>query len=101
MSGTELKKLLTDEGIMLAELSRMLGYDSDQRLHSYLTAKDVKSGLIEDIAKVLHWPLSMFYPELEERPVDDIGVRLAAIIEKKDEQIDKLLNLLCKYESKS
>lgn len=30
----------------------MLGHNGDQRLHSALKSEDVKSGLIEDIARV-------------------------------------------------
>lgn len=51
MSGKELKKILAAEGINLSELAHMLGFANDQRLHSALKAEDVKSGLIELIAR--------------------------------------------------
>lgn len=51
MSRKELKEILREEGINLAELAKKLGFDNDQRLHSALKAEDVKSGLLEAIAK--------------------------------------------------
>ena len=34
MSGKELKEILREEGVNLAELAKKLGFDNDQRLHS-------------------------------------------------------------------
>lgn len=61
MKGKELKEILIREGIGLSELSRMLGFANDQRLHSALRAEDVKSGLIEAIAKVTNKSVCFFY----------------------------------------
>jgi hypothetical protein len=63
MSGEEVKEKLKQEGIVFSELARLLGYDSDQRLHSALKANDVRSGLIEDIARAINKSVSWFYPE--------------------------------------
>lgn len=51
MSGEEVKEILKQEGVILSELARLMGFDSDQRLHSALNAKDVRSGLLEKIAR--------------------------------------------------
>lgn len=61
MSGEEVKEKLKQEGIVFSELARLLGYDSDQRLHSALKANDVRSGLIEDIARAINKSVSWFY----------------------------------------
>ena len=53
MSGKELKEILREEGVNLSELAKKLGFDNDQRLHSALKAEDVKSGLLEAIAKAI------------------------------------------------
>lgn len=61
MSGEELKKLLIADGVVLSELAEKLGYAGDQRLHSALKAADVKSGLIENIARVLNKSICHYY----------------------------------------
>ena len=66
MTGQKIKDILRSEGITIADVARMLGHNGDQRLHSALKSDDVKSGLIEDIA----------------------------LLEKKDEQIDRLLTII-------
>lgn len=61
MSGKELKKILMDEGLKISDVSKMLGYVSDQRLHSALKSNDVKSGLIESIAKATNKSVYFYY----------------------------------------
>jgi hypothetical protein len=41
MTGQKIKELLAAEGISLAELSRLLGYEGDQRLHNALRSDSV------------------------------------------------------------
>lgn len=108
MSGKELKEILAAEGINLSELARDLGFANDQRLHSALKAEDVKSGLIESIARVTNKSIGFFYKErLGALAVDNsvavsgdgnsittISERFISLLEKKDEQMDRLLSLL-------
>ena len=117
MTGKTLKKRLNDMGCgNLSELSRMLGMASVQNLHSALLAQDVRSGLIEDIAKVLKKDISDFYPshnvthyEINDAPIavagdingnntkvsnNNISERFVDLLEKKDEQIDRLLTII-------
>ena len=61
MSGKDLKDILSAEGINLSELAAKLGFANDQRLHSALKAADVKSGLIEAIAKATNKSIGFFY----------------------------------------
>lgn len=108
MSGKELKEILIAEGINLSELARMLGFANDQRLHSALKAEDVKSGLIESIARVTNKSIGFFYKDnlgalamdngvavsRDGNSVTTISERFISLLEKKDEQMDRLLSLL-------
>lgn len=108
MSGEEIKKILESEGIVLSELAKMLGYDSDQRLHSKLKSDDVKSGIIEDIAKVTNKNICLFYGDksnttTKENSTDIISVPAnvwnvissqAESLKAKDRQMDMVLESL-------
>lgn len=108
MSGKELKEILREEGINLAELAKKLGFDNDQRLHSALKAEDVKSGLLEAIAKATNKSVGFFYKDVSNavasdnsvavsgtgNSVNSISERFIALLEKKDEQMDRLIGLL-------
>ena len=61
MDGKSVKEKLRSLGVNLAELATKLGYDNDQRLHSQLKAADVKSGLLEDVARAIGCDVSFFY----------------------------------------
>ena len=108
MSGKELKEILVAEGINFSELARMLGYANDQRLHSALKADDVKSGLIEHIAKATNKSIGFFYRDKlgalatehgvavsgDGNSITNISERFISLLEKKDEQMDRMLTLL-------
>lgn len=66
MNGKELKEKLQAAGINLAELSRKMGYKTDQNLHSVLGAKEMSSGVIERMAAATGKPISWFYGKDEE-----------------------------------
>lgn len=114
MRGEELKEKLKQEGIMLSELARLLGFENDQRLHSALKANDVRSGLIEDIARVLDKNVSWFYPETTKTVASENGIAVSgnenqitvisekfiSLLEKKDEQINRLLNIIEGFNAK-
>ena len=61
MKGEDLKKILKDEGITLTFVSEMLGFDGDQRLHSALKSDNIKTQLLEDIARVTNKSVCFFY----------------------------------------
>ena len=115
MSGKELKEILREEGINLADLAKRLGFENDQRLHSALKAEDVKSGLIEAIAKATNRSVCFFYRNIsgaiatdnnvavsgDGNSVNAISERFINLLEnkdkqiaKKDEQMDRLIGLL-------
>ena len=64
MKGSVLKERLKNEGINLSDLSKRLGYNTDQNLHSVLGAADVKSSLLENISRVLGRPIGWFYDDV-------------------------------------
>lgn len=106
MKGQKIKEILRAEGITLSEVASLLGFDNDQRLHSALKSDDVKSGLIEDIARVTNKSVGFFYglPMVNDHGIlasdnatyneTEISVRFIGLLEKKDEQIDRLLSML-------
>ena len=62
MKGQELKEILRKEGIILLQLAEDLGM-SQQNLSAAFTRDDIKSGLIEKIAKSIGKPVGFFYGE--------------------------------------
>lgn len=86
MNGKNLKEKLRADGVNLSALARKMGYATDQNLHSVLGAKDVRSGLIEDLAKVLNKPISWFYEEETSSTLENNGV---AACEANDMDIKK------------
>ena len=101
--------------INLSDLAKKLGYNTDQRLHSALRADDVKTGLVEAIAKAINKSVGFFYPSItgatasgngvavsgDGNSVNAISERFITLLEnkdkqiaKKDEQMDRLLGML-------
>ncbi len=62
MTGEELKKRLKGERYSITGLAEKLGM-SQQGLSQALSVKDVKTGLVEDLARVLNLPVSFFFGE--------------------------------------
>lgn len=60
MSGEELDKKLKGAGFVLADIARLLGV-APQSINQALNAKDVKSGFLEDLCRVLNVDMSFFY----------------------------------------
>ena len=102
MNGKDLKEKLQAESINLSELSKKMGYKTDQNLHSVLGAADVKSSVLERIARAIGKPIGWFYGddnkvEKEAASKADgpvVPENLAEMLAKKDEQIDRLLTIL-------
>ena len=71
MKGVDLKDLLKKEGIILSQLAEDLGM-SQQNLSAAFTRDDIKSGLLEKMAKALNKPIGFFYGETF-GPVQSVG----------------------------
>ena len=111
MSGAELKEILVSYGYNISEIATLLGFASAQRLHSALAATDVKTGLVEDIARVTKRNVLDFFPESlrhkyavacdssiavsgDSNQVNHTSHKLIDLLEKRDEQIDRLLAII-------
>ena len=62
MTGKHILDLLKQEGYSVNKMAEMIGR-SQQNLASLLKHEDVRTGLLEDIAKAMGKPLSFFYGE--------------------------------------
>ena len=62
MTGQHLQNLMKQEGYSVNEMAKMIG-KSQQVLASALKHDDVRTGLLEDIARAMGKPLAFFYGE--------------------------------------
>ena len=67
MTGARIKLKIKETGVSTAEVARRLGYEP-HRLTNALASSNVKSELIEDIARVLNKKVGWFYGETEVEP---------------------------------
>lgn len=101
MTGQKIKDILRSEGITIADVARMLGHNGDQRLHSALKSEDVKSGLIEDIARVTNKGSGNTVAtdhgiavSGDSNQINALSEKFIALLEKKDEQMDRLIGII-------
>ncbi len=113
MKGEKIKEILKAEGFILSDVARLLGFDNDQRLHSALRSDDVKTGLVEDIARVTNRSICLFYDiptgsalasdhstavsgngNHVNSEVGRVTEKFIALLEEKDRQISRMLSLL-------
>lgn len=66
MSGERLKEILAKYKVSQSEIAKQLGM-SHQSLNQMLSASDIKTGLVERIAKVLNVSISSLYGEDKEQ----------------------------------
>lgn len=112
MKGTQVKEKLLKNGYVLADVAKKMG-TIPQNLQSLLAAEDIKTGVLETIAKAISKSVYFFYEEssgevLETKePYTDMGKLIDVIhnqstqlnesqrqVSKSQEQIDRLLTLL-------
>jgi len=60
MTGEQLNKKLKDSGYVLADVARLLNVPP-QSLNQTLNAKDIKTGFLEELCRVLNKDMSFFY----------------------------------------
>lgn len=60
MKGEDVKRKIAGVGYSISEMARMLG-TSQQNLSQSLSSQDVKTGLVEKIARALGVPVSYFF----------------------------------------
>lgn len=94
MRGSQIKKKLKSIGVNLTELSSALGYEKSQRLHSALKSDDVKSGLMENIAKIIGKDISWFY---DDTPMVDTSLNTETstiLLSRIDQKMDIIISEL-------
>jgi hypothetical protein len=111
MDGKTLKNKLADMGYKnVSELARLLGMNSPQNLHIALSAQDIKSGFLEELANVLGVSVCDFYSQSAkadngiavsggsvESPVVNNAISeslVQSMLDTKDKQIDRLLTII-------
>ena len=66
MTGNRLKEILYEKKVSQSQIAKLLGM-SQQSLNQMLSASDIKTGLVERIAKVLNVSISSLYGEDKEQ----------------------------------
>lgn len=91
MKGKDLKEFLACNGISISHLAKLLSY-SDQRLHSALKSDDIKSGLLEEIARVTNRNVCDFYVQPKDviTAQDPTVLRLVDKIAEQAKEIGRL-----------
>lgn len=95
MTGQHLQDLLKQEGYSVNKMAEMIGR-SQQNLATLLKHEDVRTGLVEDIAKAMGKPLSFFYGETY-GPVSQVNGNNNTSVAGNDNTVsndDRLLSLL-------
>lgn len=108
MKGSDLKIAIINGGYTISSIAREMGV-SQQRLDAALKSDDVKSSLVEGVARVLKMSLASLYGEQGHTAtasgsgntaVAGVGNTLShdeglvELLKSKDEQINRLLTLL-------
>jgi len=109
MKGIEIKKILSENGVSVAHIARLLGL-SQQNLSAALQKDDIRTGLLEDIAGAIGKDVPFFYGVDSSAPgaiaagENSTAVsgsrnnvnsqQFVALLTKKDEQIDRLLKII-------
>lgn len=93
MTGEQLKLKLKSAGISQIEIARLLGV-SQQSINQSLDAKDIKTGFLEDLCRVLGKDMSFFYmsasPTLPTAPTDQNIVSLQTELTTLREENERL-----------
>ena len=114
MKGQRIKEILKADGITISDIARKLGYENGQRLHSALKSDDIKSGLLEEIARVTNRNIWYFYEEDgaaiasghntsvsgDSNQINALSEKFISLLEKKDKQLDRLIGIIEKYQTK-
>ena len=101
MTGQHLQNLMKQEGYSVNKMAEMIGR-SQQNLATVLKHDDVRTGLVEDIAKAMGKPLSFFYGEAY-GPVSQVNGNNNTSVAGNDNTVsapdNRLLDLLVTKES--
>ena len=108
MTGQEVKQILISRGVKIVDLAEKMG-ESQQNLSSLLKVQDIKTGTLERIAEASCIPLQDFFGispfniangdgnTQVAGNVNNVNAEISKLIDsinKKDEQIDRLLSII-------
>ena len=109
MKGIEIKRILSENGVSVAHIARLLGL-SQQNLYEEKKKDDIRTGLLEDIAGAIGKDVPFFYGvgtsagsalASGDNSTAVAGnnnrvntERFVNLLAKKDEQIDRLLSII-------
>lgn len=112
MTGEHLKNLILSEGYSINKISELIGI-AQPNLVSLLKHDDIRTGLVENVAKAMGKPLSFFYGEIygrvsqvsgnnntsvagNDNTVGSPDNRLLDLLTAKDEQLTLAMKQICK-----
>ena len=72
MRGDQVKKILVESGFILKDVAEILG-ESPQNFQSMLSAVDIKTGVLEKIAKAINKNLYFFLDSISENGIRKVG----------------------------
>src|SRR5665647_33005 len=72
MRGDQVKKILVESGFVLKDVAEILG-ESPQNFQSMLSAVDIKTGVLEKIAKAINKNLYFFLDSISENGIRKVG----------------------------
>lgn len=109
MKGSHIKKQLLSNGYKIDDVSRLIGLDSSE-LHSVLESEDVPKHIVEKINKAIGKNILLIKEDVTPTNVIEgnnnmLGdnnntnnnltiIKLIELLEKKEQQIDRILSLL-------
>lgn len=104
MKGEIVKKRLRDKGFVLSDIAATIG-KTPQNFDGQLKSDDVKSGLLENIAKAVGYGMDLFYDDLVPVPKDDVTILfenayLKQITDQQKETIDTQKKLVTSLEKR-
>lgn len=73
MKGIEIKKKLQENGYSLKNIAELIG-ETPQNLNSLLNAQDIKTGIVERLAKAINKNVYFFYKDFPELIDDKITI---------------------------
>lgn len=75
MRGDQVKKILIESGYVLKDVAEILG-ESPQNFQSMLSAVDIKTGVLEKIAKAINKNLYFFFDGISENGIIKVGQKM-------------------------
>jgi transcriptional regulator with XRE-family HTH domain len=91
MEGSKVRSILKANGFIMKDIAEAMG-ETTQNLNSMLNAQDIKSGVLERIARALKKDVRFFYGDKENSLYPD--GKLIEIIESQQQTIANLSNTI-------